>query len=132
MEEKVKKKSGFRKVLFWSIFIIIAVSALLIYWFYFNTYSKGNRAGILQKFSYKGNIFKTYEGELIMSSIKSNQNVPLASEKFFFSVTNDSIASLLSEMEGRYVKLHYEEKRRTLPWRGDSPYIVDGVTEVNE
>jgi hypothetical protein len=132
MTETVKKKSGIRKFFFWSIFIILAISALLIYWFFYNTYSTGNRAGILQKFSYKGNIFKTWEGELIMSSIKSNQNIPLASEKFFFSVTNDSIAGVLTELEGRYVKLHYNEKRRTLPWRGDSPYIVDAVSIVNE
>ncbi|MBC8045347.1 MAG: hypothetical protein H7Y00_00985 [Fimbriimonadaceae bacterium] len=121
-----------KKFLIWSILIVIVVSTFLIYWMFYNTYSEGNRAGLLQKFSHKGNIFKTYEGELIMSSIRSNMNVPLASEKFFFSVTDDSIASLLSEMEGNYLKLHYKEKRRTLPWRGDSPYVVDGVKLVEE
>lgn len=29
--------------------------------------------------------------------------------------------------EGKNVKLHYLQKNGTLPWRGDSEYIVDEV-----
>lgn len=127
-----KVKKGFRKFLFLTVFIILLISSALIYWFYFNTYSEGNRVGLLQKFSYKGNIFKTYEGELILSSIKSNQNVALAAEKFFFSVADDSLATVISNMEGQYVKLHYEAKRRSLFWRGDTRFIVTGATEIEQ
>jgi len=81
----------------------------------------------LQKFSHKGNVFKTYEGEMVLSSVRSNNNVPLASEKFFFSVTKDGVANQLMNLQGKYVTVHYKEKKGTLSWRGDSPYIVDSV-----
>ena len=100
---------------------------VLGYWKYFSTYSDGYRSGLLQKLSHKGNIFKTYEGELVQRSIVSTNNVGIASEKFYFSVAIDSVAKYMENLEGRNVKLHYKEKNGTLPWRGDNRYIVDGV-----
>ncbi len=122
-----KKKSGFRKFLRWFVFILIVVSTLVGYWKYFYTYSDGYRSGLLQKLSHKGNIFKTYEGELVQRSIVSTGNVGIASEKFFFSVSNDSVAKAMLNFEGKNVRLHYKQKNGTLPWRGESEYIVDGV-----
>ena len=116
-----------KKVLIWGAVILVVVVAFMIYWNYYNTYSEGNRSGTLQKFSKKGNIFKTYEGELIMSSISSTSNVALASEKFYFSVMNDSIAKSMFDYEGRHVTVHYEQKRKHLPWNGETDYFVDGV-----
>ena len=116
-----------KKVLTWSILILLVVITFLVYWKYYNTYSEGNRAGILQKFSKKGNIFKTYEGELIMSSISSTSNVTIASEKFFFSVDNDSIAKTMFDMEAKHVTVHYEQKRGHLPWNGETDYFVNAV-----
>ncbi|MGZ8510239.1 MAG: hypothetical protein ACXWWA_07675 [Chitinophagaceae bacterium] len=72
-------------------------------------------------------MFKTFEGELIMSSIVSTGSVTITSEKFFFSVTNDSIAKMLFDLEGKRVIVHYKEKRHRLPWNGDSKYLVEGV-----
>jgi hypothetical protein len=116
-----------KKFLFWSIFVIIVVLGLVFYWKFSFTYSEGYRAGLLQKFSYKGNIFKTYEGELILSSVESNKNVALASEKFYFSVTEKRVADQLNNFQGRFVIVHYLEKKGALIWRGDTPYIVDSV-----
>jgi hypothetical protein len=116
-----------RKIIIWAGLIIIAVIAFIIYWNYYNTYSEGNRSGILQKFSRKGNVFKTYEGELIMSSIASTGNVTLASEKFYFSVKNDSLAKVLFDLEGKKITVHYEQKRNHIPWNGDTEYMVTGV-----
>jgi hypothetical protein len=116
-----------KKFLTWFIVIFIVVITFLIYWFYYNTYSEGNRSGVLQKFSKKGNVFKTYEGELIMSSISSTANVTIASEKFFFSVKNDSIANSMFNMEGKRVTVHYEQKRKHLPWNGETDYFVNSV-----
>ena len=106
---------------------LFLVLAVFIYWRYFFTYSSGNRYGLLQKFSHKGNLFKTYEGEMILSSIRSNNNVPLASEKFFFSVTDKNVASQLMNVQGKFLTVHYKEKKGTLSFRGDSPYIVDSI-----
>lgn len=127
-----KSASGFKKFVRWFFLIILVITSLFCYWKYFYTYSDGYRNGLLQKMSHKGNIFKTYEGELVLSSVASTTNVALASEKFFFSVANDSIAKSLQNFEGKKVKVHYMQKNGTLPWRGDSEYIVDGVVEGSE
>ncbi len=122
-----KKVSGFKKFLRWLTFISIVVLVVLFWWKYFYTYSDGYRSGLLQKLSHKGNIFKTYEGELVQRSIVSTNNVGIASEKFYFSVAVDSVAKAMQAFEGKNVKLHYLQKNGTLPWRGESEYIVDGV-----
>ena len=70
---------------------------------------------------------KTYEGEMILSSVQSNANVAIASEKFLFSVADESVAKQMEQIQGKNVVVHYREKKGTLPWRGDSPYIVDSV-----
>ena len=111
--------------------VLLAVFIIVIglfYWNYYYTYSSGNRYGLLQKFSHKGNIFKTYEGEMILSSVRANNNVPLASEKFFFSVTSKNVAAQLMNLQGQFLTVHYREKKKAISWRGDSNYIVDSVT----
>jgi hypothetical protein len=122
-----EKKGGCGKYIFIALLIFIILSAGIFYWKYYYTYSDGFRSGMLQKLSHKGNLLKTYEGELVLSSIASTNNVALASEKFFFSVASDSVAKKMMDYEGKKVKLHYEQKKGTLPWRGDSEYIVDEV-----
>ena len=118
---------GARRI-FSTIFLVIFLGlAIFFYWKYFYTYSSGNRYGLLQKFSHKGNLFKTYEGEMILSSVRSNNNVALASEKFFFSVADEGVAQKLMNMQGQGVTVHYNEKKGTLFWRGESKYIVDSV-----
>ena len=116
-----------KKVLKWALFFVVIILGSFIYWKYFYTYSEGYRAGLLQKFSSKGTIFKTYEGELILSSISSNRDVALASEKFYFTVTNKEITSELDMLQGQMVILHYKQKNGSVFWRGDSSYLVDSV-----
>jgi len=107
--------------------IIILFLGSFIYWKYAFTYSEGYRAGLLQKFSLKGNLFKTYEGEMILSSVQSNTNVAIASEKFFFSVTDKAVALQLEKVQGESIVIHYREKNGTLPWKGENTYFVDSV-----
>ena len=107
--------------------VLLLVLGGFVYWKYYFTYSDGDRFGLLQKFSRKGNLFKTYEGEMILSSVQSNANVPIASEKFFFSVADKSVAEQLTKLQGKHVTVHYKQKKGTLPWRGESVYIVDSV-----
>jgi len=119
---------GMKKILVFLVVLIVLFLAVFIYWSYYYTYSDGSRAGLLQKVSRKGNVFKTYEGEMILSSVQSNTNVPLASEKFFFSVSNKRVAEKLSGLQGEFIVVHYQEKKGTLPWRGESTYVVDSVS----
>ena len=108
--------------------IALIAGSVFIYWKFYFTYSEGHRAGLLQKFSYRGVIFKTWEGEMIMSSIESKKDVALASEKFLFSVSDKELAQKMQKLEGRIMILHYHEKNGSLWWRGDTPYIVDSLT----
>jgi len=117
-----------KKFIIWTIVILVVVFGAFTYWKFFYTYSEGYRAGLLQKFSYRGNVFKTYEGELILSSVESNKNVTLASEKFFFSVTDKRIAEQLIKVEGKIITVHYVEKNGRLLWNGDTRYYVDSVS----
>ena len=124
--KKTRRKKG-AKILSTIVFIFLAVLVGFIFWKYYFTYSDGERFGLLQKFSRKGNVFKTYEGEIILSSVRGNANVPIASEKFYFSVGSKNVAEQLMRLQGRNVTVHYEQKNGTLPWRGESEYMVDSV-----
>ena len=124
--QKKRRRSGGR-IISIIVLVILLIIAGYVYWNYFFTYSDGERFGLLQKFSHKGNVFKTYEGEMILSSVQSNNNVPIASEKFFFSVDDNHVADQMTRLQGHHVTVHYKQKNGTLPWRGESVYIVDSV-----
>jgi len=111
----------------WLLILIVIIGSIFIYWKYFYTYSEGYRAGLLQKFSSKGVLFKTYEGEMILSSVSSTRDVALASEKFLFSLTNKSLVRQFDTLQGDMVIVHYKQKNSSVFWRGDSPYLVDSV-----
>jgi hypothetical protein len=114
-------------VLKWLLAIILVIFVIAVYWKYFYTYSEGYRAGLLQKFSSKGTLFKTYEGEMILSSVSSTRDVALASEKFLFTLTNKKLVRQFDTIQGEMVIVHYRQKNGTLFWRGDSQYLVDSV-----
>ncbi len=92
---------------------------------YYATYSEGVRSGELIKFSSKGIVFKTYEGEV-------SQGISGA-QIFSFSVldSEEKVISDLKEMEGQYVKVSYIERYKTFPWWGDSKYFITEVKKVN-
>jgi hypothetical protein len=124
----VKKTKRFFK---WLLFLIVLFLGIFIFWKYFYTYSEGYRAGLLQKFSSKGTFFKTYEGEMILSSVASTRDIALASEKFLFTVTNKSIVRQFDTLQGENVIVHYVQKNGTVFWRGDSKYLVDSIKVKN-
>lgn len=103
--------------------LIILVLAFLAYWFYYNTISDGTRTVYLVKISHRGNIFKTYEGEALIS-IGASPQTSLTTDKFIYSVTSKRLYDSLTRYEGQKLTLKYRQYRRTLPWRGDSEYIV--------
>jgi hypothetical protein len=115
----------------WVLAFLLIFLAIFVYIKYFYTYSEGYRAGLLQKFSNKGVIFKTYEGELILSSVSSTANVALASEKFQFTVLKKNVNIMYDTLQGKNVIVHYIEKKGPLPWRGDSRYLVDSIAVRN-
>jgi hypothetical protein len=89
-------------------------------------YSEGERSGLLQKFSRKGWICKTWEGEVAMSYLPG-----MAPVLWAFTVRDDAVATKVNEGLGRKVVLHYHE-HRGVPTScfGETPYFVDSLRVV--
>lgn len=129
-----------RKIIGLVILILVVVIGGYIYWYYYNPFSEGYREGVLQKFSRKGNIFKTYEGEVIQLGF-GQRGTTFNAQYFYFSVKDVDLADSLEDCLGKRVKLHYVQYRRSLAWRGDNyntqnqekgQYIVDQIAEVRD
>jgi hypothetical protein len=86
-------------------------------------YSAGDRAGFLQKFSRKGWLCKTWEGQLAIVSLPGT-----APEIFYFTVRNDSVAHVIEQNVGRRVDLTYQQ-HSGVPTScfGDTQYYVIGI-----
>jgi hypothetical protein len=91
------------------------------------TYSQGDRAGYVQKFSKKGWVCKTWEGELSMINIPG-----AAPERWQFTVRDDSIARVILDNMGNRVSLEYSE-HRGIPTSclGETSYFVRGVRRAS-
>lgn len=124
-----------RKFILILIISIIAIFSGWFWWKFYFTYSEGERSGLLQKFSRKGNFFKTYEGELVLNSLTANGSLsPYSTEKFYFSVADDSLGKVMQShaYEGKRVVIHYNQMNGVLPWRGDTEFIVDSVRVLDQ
>jgi hypothetical protein len=106
---------------------LVVILAIYIYWFYYNTYSGGERKGMLIKVSKKGNLFKTYEGEMWLSCRQV-----VNAEKFLFSITDGKLADSLANLQDECIQVNYTQYRKTLPWRGDSEYIITGFKKATQ
>ncbi|MES2479176.1 MAG: hypothetical protein V4561_08815 [Bacteroidota bacterium] len=133
-----------RKAIFIFLVSLVLILTGYVYWFYYRSYGDGFREGYIQKFSRKGNIFKTYEGELVMEGFGA-RSMPkgnsLTANYFYFSVLDEKIADTLEKCIGKTIKVHYTQYLRSLPWRGDNysqknqesgQYIVDRIELVTE
>jgi hypothetical protein len=87
------------------------------------TYAAGERAGFVQKFSQKGWLCKTWEGEMAQTT---QPGVPPLI--WDFTVRNDSVAALINAQIGKRVALHYKQ-HKGVPTScfGETEYFVDGV-----
>lgn len=110
--------------------ILILVVAGFLYYRYFFVFGEGVKAGELNYMVKKGYIFKTNEGRMIQTGIRSGTTGSFSSNEFMFSVTNKQIFNQLEKSSGKTVQLHYKEYIGTLPWRGVSNFLVDSVLSV--
>lgn len=122
-----KRPSSFRKYIRIFFLLVLVVLGGIIWWNYFYVFGEGVKSGELNFVVKKGNLFKTYEGKLIQSGIRSKTAGSIQSYEFDFSITNDSIANLMMLNSGKYFDLHYREYKNTIPWRGYSRYVVDKI-----
>lgn len=90
------------------------------------SYSEGQRAGYLQKFSKKGWLCKTWEGELALSTVPG-----VAPTMWNFTVRKESTARQVNLAIGRRVLMYYQE-HRGVPTTcfGETSYFVDSIRIV--
>jgi len=96
----------FRSWLLGSLFgalVLVALYTMAVLWY---SYSEGERAGVLQKFSKRGWICKTYEGELALYVVGG-----VAPQIWHFSVRDEAVAGRLRDAVGQQVRLRYAEHR---------------------
>ncbi|GHT06986.1 hypothetical protein FACS189440_18450 [Bacteroidia bacterium] len=131
-QEKVKNKKG-KKVLGIFLGIIVLALAIFLYVRFYYPFGEGVKAGQLNYVVYKGYVFKTYEGKLIQSGLKSGiATGQIQSNEFIFSVSDKAVAEKLMLAGGQEVDLHYKEYLGTLPWRGYSKYVVDSIIAIKQ
>ncbi len=92
------------------------------------SYSEGERAGYVQKFSHKGWLCKTWEGEIAMVTMPGA--IP---DKFEFSVRDDAVARQINALAGKRIVLSYEQ-HKFVPTNcfGETEYFVIDARALEE
>ena len=113
-----------------SVVLVVALGLFLYFKFWF-VYSSGVNEGDINYFQREGFIFKTYEGKMIQTGYNSkNTSSTIQSNEFKFSVDDERIAQQIDNASGRQIKLHWKRYLGTLPWRGNSQFVVDSIYSV--
>jgi len=113
-----------KKFLLGTLGVVVVGSLLYFLFIYFVTYSNGYRAGELVKFTHKGVIVKTWEGQI-------SQGVSEA-QIFDFSVEDHEkeVIQKLQDLQGSHVKLTYKERYSSIFWLGDTKYFITKVEKT--
>lgn len=125
--EPSRKRMGWRGKLWLSLLIIVLVSVLGFAAYTWSAlhfaYAQGDRAGFIQKFSQKGWLCKTWEGEIAMANLPGTMP-----EVFDFTVRNDSVAKVITQSMGKRVDITYEQ-HKGVPTTcfGETEYFVTSV-----
>ena len=117
---------------FWvigAVLLTVGLAVFLYFRFWF-VFGEGVKSGELNYVVYKGLIFKTYEGKMIQSGIRSRTAGTIQSYEFEFSVEDEALARELMLLGGRTLELHYKEYFGALPWRGFTKFVVDSIVAV--
>ncbi|CAM3494496.1 6-phosphogluconate dehydrogenase [Aequorivita lipolytica] len=114
-----------KKILFIILGSLLAIYLLYFAFVYFVPYSEGTRAGELIKFSHRGVVIKTWEGEI-------SQGISGA-QIFSFSVLdkNQEVIENLKQFQGKYVMVTYVERFATFAIWGDTKYFITAVELEN-
>ena len=116
------------KIAVWTSVIAVLALAVFIFFKFCFVYAEGVNEGDINYFQKEGFIFKPYEGKMIQTGLKNSKvQGSIQSNEFRFSVVNERVARQLDEGSNTGVKLHWKRYLGTLPWRGNSQFIVDSV-----
>jgi hypothetical protein len=110
-----------------SVVLLVGLGVFLYIKFWY-VYSDGVNEGDINYFQREGFIFKTYEGKMIQTGYNSkNTSSTIQSNEFKFSVEDERIAQQINNASGKQIKLHWKRYLGTLPWRGNSQFVVDSI-----
>lgn len=89
-------------------------------------FSEGERTGVISKFSHKGVIVKTWEGELVLGGDGASRT---NSNTWYFTVKNECLVSVIkiAQINAVPVTLSYDEPFIVFPWEGDSGYFITAM-----
>lgn len=119
------------KIVTWITLIILLGLAGFIYFKWCFVYSEGVNEGDINYFQKEGFVFKTYEGKMIQSGYNSrNAKATIQSNEFRFSVRDARVAEQINNSSSRQMKLHWQRYLGTLPWRGNSQFVVDSIYSI--
>ena len=126
-----KGRTTLQKIRSFFVKLLVAVVILVVLgaaFFTFTNMSEGTRSGSVIKFSHKGYVFKTWEGELVQ------RNFSTQADTWHFSVNDDEIAREINEAvnKGEKVALHYRQKYFKLFWQGDTEYFIHKIDRVQD
>ena len=110
-----------KKYIFYFILIIGIIGGALFAFNYYVPYSEGWRAGKLVKFSRKGVLIKTWEGEL---STGVGQD-----HLWDFSVQDGQklVIEKMVDYQGKGVKIKYIERFWSISWLGETKYFAKEI-----
>lgn len=131
-QKKTNNRSGCGRYLLRVLLAVIILGGAYLYWHYYNVFGDGVKSGILKNVVRKGQVFKTFEGELIQAGIKGAVGGGAQSNNFVFSIESKRIYDSLAMHSGKRFDLHYKEYRGALPWRGNTVYIVDSILSMTD
>jgi hypothetical protein len=121
------RRSGLKWIL-WLVGLPLVAFGLYLAFVLNWSYSDGERAGYLQRFSHKGWLCKTYEGELAMTTVPG-----VAPTLWNFTVRDAAVAEQLNALAGKRVVLNYRE-HRGIPTNcfGETGHFVSSVREIDD
>lgn len=119
-------KRNVKRFMLWVIAILILGVGIWSYFNYFNAYIiDAQKIGYISSVEKRGVIFKTYEGKL--TEEYTNQNgTQIIPKDFEFTFSDSELAEKAMNLQGtgKRIKVRYRKYNDTLPWRGDSEYVV--------
>lgn len=125
---------NFRKILLRVGVTLAGLAIIVILFLHFANFSSGYRAGVPIKVSYKGILFKTWEGQLNVGGLVNSAEGAIPSTwEFSIAKEDQEVRDLIEEAisNGKRVKLHYNEKYMRFFWKGDTKYFVYEVEILN-
>jgi hypothetical protein len=133
MFKKAKDMNTGAKILTAIVSVVLLGLAVFVYFKFFFVYSEGTNEGDINYFQREGFVFKTYEGKMIQTGYNShNTSATIQSNEFKFSVVDEKVAEQIDSNSSRQIKLHWKRYLGTLPWRGNSQYVVDSIISVKK